>query len=183
MRGAKWIMNQGEWAHHSPLFCGGTRGRRPQRDGEGGTSFASERSGTAGGTIKYEGLTGAEGVGFGREFRLRAVSQRASGYAARSAIRAKRGRAHQGTRGAERSEPKEGRRGRRGKGPGPTSGKLGRPAVGSTGATGGESPEGAPGHDTQDSRADAPLNRRTRGGRDPRPMETHDHFPAYRPRC
>ena len=34
-------------------FCFARRyeGRRPHRDGEGETSFASERSGTAGGTI------------------------------------------------------------------------------------------------------------------------------------
>ena len=179
MRGAQIDNEPGRVGAPLSPFCEGTRGPRPQRDGEGGSSEAEPPEAL----YDVTGLTGAEGVGFGREFRLRAVSQRASGYAARSAIRAKRGRAHQGTRGAERSEPKEGRRGRRGKGPGPTSGKLGRPAVGSTGATGGESPEGAPGHDTQDSRADAPLNRRTRGGRDPRPMETHDHFPAYRPRC
>ena len=64
MRGAQNRIRQSRRGD-TPAFVlhGGTRGRRPQRDGEGGTSFASERSGTAGGTIEYvTGLNGAEGA-------------------------------------------------------------------------------------------------------------------------
>ena len=183
MRGAQIRLRQSRRGD-TPAFVlhGGTRGPRPQRDGEGGTSFASERSGTAGGTIKYEGLTGAEGVDFCRDLRLRPSRRELPG-TRREARFERSGAGRTRARGAQkgRNRRKAGW-GAEAKGPDP---RAENSAALRSGAPGQRTEKARRGHRGWTRRKAGRTLRLTEGraeaqnrGRE----QQNDHFPAYRPR-
>ena len=110
--------------------AGGAQEGRTGRSRRGRPSFASERSGTAGGTTILGGAYQSRSAGMMHAGWFRPVSQGADNYGARSAIQAKGAGPLQGMLGAENLGTQAGRLGREGKRARHASGKLGRAALG-----------------------------------------------------